>query len=257
MSFLTAARVRAHREINGEYRLLDFYSPLIARRAVPGQFVHVRCSGGLDPLLRRPISIHAVNLEEGTVRLLYRIVGRGTSTLACRQVGDEIDVLGPLGRGFTFPSSRAKIVLVAGGIGVAPLFFLLQRLAGQGHSIYFLFGARTKADLVALDQIDRYGCNLQLATEDGSTGHRGLVTDLLVECLSGADFVYACGPRPMLRRVAQILSEHGIPGEVSLEERMGCGVGACLSCACRTVSGMARVCTEGPVFPVGEVVWDE
>ncbi len=254
--------------VPGCYRL-DLAAPAIAGTAAPGQFLHVRCGDTLDPLLRRPFSIHAVDRERGTVALLYRVVGRGTALLAQKQKDDPVSLLGPLGSGFTMPGSGEKILVLAGGIGVAPLYFLLQELSRLNHRAAVFLGAPTGKQLLCARAIKALGHGVVTATDDGSEGFAGTVTALWEHLLHSRgdaeratipDRVYGCGPRGMLKNLCALLKERGIPGEVSLEERMGCGVGACLSCACRTLDGEGgiryrRACVEGPVFPAGEVVW--
>lgn len=275
----------------GLYRL-TLHAPAICRAAAPGQFVYIRCESALDPFLRRPLSIHGVDRERGEMFLLYQVVGKGSALLAAKEKGDRLAVMGPLGRGFTLPAPGKRVVLVGGGIGVAPLFFLGQELAQRNNRVSFLMGARSAGQLVVGKMERLWGCgeagrgagqdnllapaefdrcreevpaaSFTLATDDGSLGHRGPVTDLLERILAeqGTEMVYACGPRGMLRKTAALLARYGVPGEVSLEERMGCGVGACLSCVCKTVGKgvepfqYRRVCVEGPVFSVEQLIWE-
>lgn len=274
----------------GCYRL-TFFSPEIALLARPGQFLHIRVTPGLEPLLRRPFSIHAVNRRTGTVALFYRVVGRGTGLLAKKKKGELLDVIGPLGRGFTLPAAGQRVALVAGGIGIAPLFFLLQTLAGLVNFVDVFLGARTAGDLLLIREVQElvnecvqkeqyfspanpqpgsfeYSVHasrgkVMIATDDGSCGHRGPVTELLARLLPErkVQMVYACGPVAMLRSVSLLLEQSGVDGELSLEERMGCGIGACLSCVCKTRQengqgfSYRRVCLEGPVFKASEVIW--
>ncbi|AEG14871.1 Dihydroorotate dehydrogenase, electron transfer subunit, iron-sulfur cluster binding domain protein [Desulfofundulus kuznetsovii DSM 6115] len=247
----------------GQYRL-TLYAPVIASCAVPGQFVYIRCTGSLDPMLRRPLSIHGVNRRKGEVLFLYQVVGRGTALLAAKRNGEQLAVMGPLGRGFTLPEPGQRVVLVGGGIGVAPLVFLGHELVQRKNQVCLLVGARSAHQLPVGKEGYTAPFELAVATDDGSCGHHGPVTDLLEKILAGegADMVYACGPRHMLRQTASLLARFGVPGEFSLEERMGCGVGACLSCVCKTAGKggepfrYRRVCVEGPVFPADQLVWD-
>jgi len=270
----------------GYVRLL-LEAPGLAARARPGQFLHVRCGGGRDPLLRRPICMHDAAPAAGTVALLVRVVGRGTAILAASGVGDVLDVLGPLGRGFdaaggggTHAGVHASaqggaLALVAGGAGVAPLAFAAR--ASAGRTVHALVGARTAAELVSVAELGRWGARVRVATDDGTSGHHGPVTDLLEDLLarqgggraSGAldapREVWACGPLPMLRRVAAIAGGAGVRCLVSLEAHMACGVGACRGCAwpaagaagaggCATTPSYVHVCRDGPVFDAREVV---
>lgn len=262
MKHYPALEVLGQEELAPGFYRLSFFSPEIADAAVPGQFLHVKVAPGLDPLLRRPLSVHAVNRRTGEVALLYRLAGRGTELLARKKKGDSLDVLGPLGRGFTLPGPGRHAAVVAGGAGIAPLFFLLQRLFEAGNPAEVLLGARNSKMLLLEKEIRTLGFFVRVATDDGSAGYRGAVTELLAELLAqgGTEMVYACGPVTMLAATARLLEEHSVDGQVSLEERMGCGVGACFSCACRVREGdgrksYRRVCFEGPVFLAGEVVW--
>lgn len=272
MSQLVQAEITGHSSPAPGVYVLEFYAPQVAAEARPGQFVHIRCAEGTDPLLRRPISIHAVDRNSGLVRIMFQVVGRGTARLAEKQDG-VLDVLGPLGNGFggqalhncinNACTENGATVVMGGGIGAAPLFFLLQELAaGEAASrVKVLLGARSADQLLTMDQAVALGFKVQIATDDGSAGLRGPVTYLLAEELrQKTGYVYACGPAPMLKTVCTLLEQAGVPGEVSLEERMACGVGACLSCACRVREPggdetYRRACVEGPVFKAGEVVW--
>lgn len=235
--------------------------------ALPGQFVQVAvsCNASLsasgtlppscDPLLRRPLSVQ--DCRPGELALLYRVAGRGTAQLAGRKPGGSVDVLGPLGRGFPLPAGR-QAILVAGGIGAAPLFYLARTLHAEGKDVFFLFGARDQEGLYLAGELASVTAKLQLATEDGSAGYHGLVTDLLPpEQSYPAAPVFACGPTAMLRTVATLCREARRECFVSLESRMACGVGACLGCVVETSRGgqreYARVCVEGPVFRGEEV----
>lgn len=262
MSLLTEAKVLIQEEVAPGYCRLSLQAPEVALLARPGQFVHVRCSTSLDPLLRRPFSIHTVGREKGVVTLLYRVVGRGTTLLSQVVPGNLLSLLGPLGRGFSLPGTGRKAVLVAGGMGVAPLFFLLKELSRRDNLMHFFWGARSVEELLLKDDIGLEPEQVSFATDDGSYGHKGLVTDLLEPLLASGNsgVVYACGPPAMLKKVAGMLADAGVHGEVSLERQMGCGVGACLSCVCKIKEGAGysyrRVCTEGPVFSAAEVVWE-
>lgn len=239
--------------------LLWVASPEIANQARPGQFVMVRCSEGYDPLLRRPLSIHRVALgerEQGALALLFAVVGRGTRWLARRKEGDMIDLLGPLGRGFEIGPESRNLLLVAGGIGIAPLVALAQKAIANGSEVTLLLGAPTQAQLYPADLLPPQ-VRLVVATEDGSAGTKGLVTDLLARLAAEADQVFACGPISMYRAMAsqgwQILQGKSV--QVSLEVRMGCGFGFCYGCAVETWSGLKLVCKDGPIFELGDIIW--
>ncbi len=247
-------------------------------KAVPGQFAHVRIEDSCDPLLRRPLSIHdIVPSRKGSrslLKIIYEVVGKGTRLLSEKPAGSPVDILGPLGRGFDLKAlARAKqVILVAGGMGVAPLYFLARRLT-ERRKITVLIGARVRGHLVGEEAFKDLGCRVRVATDDGSKGAKGLVTALLERELSVGErrnaavggraaavggcgvAVCACGPKPMLAAVSTAARAHGVPAYVSLEEFMGCGLGACLGCAIRTVSGYRRICHDGPVFDAADIVW--
>lgn len=268
MGVLAFGRVVTNRVISQAYREVVVTAPVIARAAAPGQFVMVRCGRACGPLLRRPLSIHDVNEGDGSVHLLFRVAGEGTSILADLGPGDGLDLMGPLGVGFA-PAPRrenGRIVLVGGGIGVAPLAFLARRATAEGWHVQAVIGARCRDELHGVDELARLGAMVKVATEDGSVGETGLVTTLLPAVLPSADAVYACGPLGMLRAVACLAIDADVPCQVSMEQRMACGIGACQGCTCgaqlgeglRLASGTdqayLRVCRDGPVFWVRKEV---
>jgi dihydroorotate dehydrogenase electron transfer subunit len=241
--------------------------------ALPGQFLHIRVEDSCDPLLRRPLSIHDIiaSRKDGgyIARILYEVVGKGTALLSEKKPFSEIDVLGPLGAGFDLQKIRKEghVVVVAGGMGVAPLFFLARKLiqdaqhASGNSKIIILIGAKTRHDILREKEFKDLGCDVRVATEDGSKGFKGRVTDLLKEQLLAfrgqPSVVCACGPKPMLAVVSAIARQHRVPAQVSLEEFMGCGLGACLGCVIRTTSGYRRICHDGPVFDAADILWKE
>jgi dihydroorotate dehydrogenase electron transfer subunit len=236
------------------YRL-TLCAPLIASSARPGQFVMVSCGPLLDPLLRRPFSIHRRIGADG-LQLLIRVVGRGTELLAQCRPGQSVSLVGPLGQGFRLPDPTASICLVGGGIGIAPLLFLVERLEAPQRCTVVL-GSRTGAELSQLAaEFAQMGCRVATATDDGTLGHHGLVTDLLAAHLPTTDKVYACGPMPMMAAVAGACREARVACEVSLEAHMACGLGACLGCAVPGADGRyLHVCKNGPVMNAEEVAW--
>jgi dihydroorotate dehydrogenase electron transfer subunit len=217
----------------------------------PGQFVMLRAWPGWDPLLPRAFSLYGAGPGE-RVEILLRKIGAGTERLALLETGDSVTVHGPLGRPFAAEPDAAVHLLVAGGIGIAPLLPLAHAL--RGKRVVLLFGGRTKADHPGAGDFAGYA-EVRLATDDGSAGVRGLVTDLLVEALEEEPrpAVYACGPEPMLARVAAVCREAQVPGQLSLEAPMACGYGACMGCVVRTRDGYRRVCLDGPIFRAEEV----
>lgn len=260
MKFQLDATIRAHKRIKGPYFYMVLDAGRIARQALPGQFVSVRVSDGFEPLLRRPFGVHGV---KGTcLEILYQVVGEGTRLLSRKKAGDRLDIIGPLGTGFYYRAASAKsrpVMLVAGGMGVAPLVFLARRLKGRKGCV--LIGAGTAEEILCEKEFKDAGFDVTIATDDGSRGFKGYVSELLGEALSKTDFrpsvIFACGPLPMLREVAETARRCRLAAQVSLEEHMSCGFGACLGCVVKTRQGFQRVCQEGPVFDAREIVWKE
>ena len=255
-------RVIEHEDIGAGYRRLLFDAPEVAGPAQPGQFVHLRVPGLEASALRRPFSIF--NAEDGKLELLYKTVGRGTAALNAARPGDEVRLMGPLGHGFPLKCDGAAL-LVGGGFGVAPLYFLARRLLESPKrptGIVLFVGGRTKADLLALDRFAALGVDVRAATNDGSAGVKGLVTDPLDDELirlrsEGGKFeIFACGPDPMLKAVAMRATGTGMKGWISMDRHMVCGVGACYACIQKTVRGNSRCCIEGPVFAASDLVWE-
>jgi dihydroorotate dehydrogenase electron transfer subunit len=246
--------------------LLRFSSNRIASQAQPGQFLMVRPSKFPEPLLPRPFSIHRVQGDH--IDLLFKAVGQGTRQLAELKKGDRLEVRGPLGRGFVLNEDQEP-VLVAGGMGVAPLLFLAETLKQTQKRFSknpprLFIGARTQNELLRLKEFKQAGVEIGVATEDGSSGEKGLVTGLLKKKLqkpSSNQALFVCGPNLMLKAVGNWAIEKGISCQLSLEARMACGLGACLGCAMARKEGAGftyvNVCQEGPVFEAREVLWDE
>jgi dihydroorotate dehydrogenase electron transfer subunit len=238
---------------------LTFNAPEIATVALPGQFVMVQIGTGKDPLLRRPFSIHQTS-SDGTLQILFKVVGRGTELLAQCRVGVQLSLLGPLGKGFVI-GEPGKACLVGGGMGIAPMLFLascFQQQNKQGVGPKVILGARNRAELQPLiGDFEALGLEVLAATDDGSFGHHGLVTDVLKNLNLGPDFtVYSCGPRPMLAAIHYLCLKENIRCQVSVESVMACGMGACLGCAVPLkAGGYAHACSDGPVFEAGELLW--
>ena len=254
------AKVVEHVEIGAGYRYLVFEAPKMAADLVPGQFVHVRVPDLEASALRRPFSVF--DAEDGRVTVLYKTVGRGTAALNTVRPGDRLSVLGPLGHGFPL-KCEGEAFLVGGGYGVAPLHFLAKRFvaaAGLPRPVLFV-GGRTEADLLALDRFEKLGVEIHVATNDGSKGVKGLVTDPLDDVLAncrnrGTRFeLFACGPDPMLKAVALRATGTDSKGWISMDRHMVCGVGACYACIQKTVRGNSRCCIEGPVFAAKDLIW--
>ena len=252
-----------NREIARDTFLMGLRSPEIVATAKPGQFVMIRVRPGIDPLLRRPFSICAVQDDE-LLLMLYRVVGKGTAIMAEASEGDRFSVLGPLGKGFALPDPHKQAILVAGGIGVAPLLFLVQQT--RTGPIQLMMGFGSAVEIISLELILDNAIDFVIATDDGSAGYAGLVTDLLEAKLNEDGFeketasIFTCGPEPMMKKVAAMALERDIPCQASLEAVMACGVGACQGCSIKAASKedhtYCHVCTDGPVFPVKAIDWN-
>lgn len=248
--------VAENRMVNSASTLLILQSEAPLPDMVAGQFAELQTPGA-SVLLRRPISIHAVDRSANQVQFLIQIVGEGTAALAALKAGQTVNVLIPLGNGFSYRNTHvARPLLIGGGVGVAPLLFLGQELAAHGIRPTFLFGGRNESLILRKDEFVKYG-DLFITTEDGSAGEKGFVTNhsLLMDS-EQFDRIYACGPTPMLKAVARWAKEHETACEVSLEHRMACGIGACLCCVEDTADqGNVCVCKEGPIFEIDRLKW--
>jgi dihydroorotate dehydrogenase electron transfer subunit len=230
-------------------------APELADGARPGQFLMIRC--GEDTVLRRPLSVHRI--EDNRLALLYQVKGKGTEWLSHCKKGSKIDVFGLMGNGFNILSSKKNILLVAGGIGIAPLYYLAESVSKMRKNVTLLLGAANAKQLYPPELLTA-GIKCASATEDGSIGHKGMVTDLIPDYANWADQIFACGPLPMLRYMAKEKDKLGIgnkPVQISLEMRMGCGVGVCYGCTIHTKNGLKQVCKDGPVFSLDEIIWDD
>ena len=244
-----------------DHYLLQIDAPKIASETRPGQFVHVRVPRTHDPLLRRPLSVMLKDGRKGWIRLLVRVAGRGTNILANLAEGSALEIMGPLGNPFALPEPGQEVLLVAGGVGVAPLIHLADALHTSEHKSYIrgCFGAETEDTLVCWNDFAGRCDEFYVRTEDGSAGDKGLVTGAVAAQLhrGNIDAVYACGPPPMMKRVAEMSTDADVVCYCSFEQRMGCGIGACLGCVVPGVEGeYLRVCTEGPVFDSTRLDWE-
>lgn len=248
----------------------------------PGQFLHIKAGSDYDPLLRRPISIHRIGSNPNIIELLYKIEGKGTQLMSRRSKGTYLDIVGPLGNGFRVPKGQSNFILMAGGMGIAPLIALADNLARfRKRTITVILGAKTKEMIICKKELHDIGANVIVVTEDGSEGEKGLATVVLQSVIEQFDLrknpaalppknaksltiaeyspgvgLYVCGPSGMLKAVAAITKYYAIQAQGSFEERMGCGVGACLGCAIKTKNGYKRVCKDGPVFDLEEIAWE-
>jgi dihydroorotate dehydrogenase electron transfer subunit len=260
-------------EVSPTYYKMGIDCPEIASRAAPGQFIMIRVSYQLDPLLRRPFVIHRIQRTNtgsySQVEILYKVVGKGTEIMSEMKKGDGIDLLGPLGNGYRIDSNIRTAILVGGGIGVAPLLSLAENIISQCSrlkSLLLLLGGKGRDDVLCVEEFEKLGVEVRVATEDGSLGHRGVVVDLLLDCLKSRDYstdsfahCFACGPDTMLKEVSKIITKKGISCQISLEDRMACAVGACLGCVVKTKAGgdvYKKVCKDGPVFDSNEIIWE-
>ncbi|WP_341876368.1 dihydroorotate dehydrogenase electron transfer subunit [Defluviitalea saccharophila] len=229
----------------------------IAELAKPGQFVNLYCKGEAR-LLPRPISICEINKEEGTINLIYAVAGKGTEEFSHIEEGETIEILGPLGNGFMIDESKRRNIVVGGGVGTPPLLELVKQLKGE---VDVYLGFRSYPILV--EEFERLGARVHIATEDGSVDFKGNVLELMKKENVKGDIIYSCGPKPMLRAISQWAASQNIPMQVSLEERMACGIGVCVGCVCKTRKKdegdwqHRKVCKDGPVFWSDEVIWDE
>ena len=251
----------------GAYWSMTVAAPGIAEQVRPGHFVAVAVGGPeTSMLLRRAFSVYAASdrgVYGGTVEFVFAVHGRGTEWLAHQRQGDPLDVVGPLGRPFKLPKEAVTATLVGGGYGTAPLFGLAESLRAKGCRVDFVVGAATSDRLFGALEAKRISSSVVFTTDDGSHGEQGRVSDVLPEVLARtrSDLVYACGPMPMLRAVAEVASAHGIPSQVAVEEAMACGIGVCMTCVLPVrgedgVTRMLRSCVEGPVFMGDQLRWD-
>jgi dihydroorotate dehydrogenase electron transfer subunit len=270
------AQVVVNQEISRTYYRMGLAGPDLEVGWEPGQFFMLKIGQGMEPLLRRPFSIHW--MEKGYLEILYRVLGKGTARLPSLRPGEKVDLLGPLGRGFTVPAGLKVAFLVAGGMGVAPLRGLAGRIlarpqgskrlaSGQdrGPKIEVVIGGKRRETILSGEELREMGAQVHITTEDGSLGRKGLATELLEEVIRKykstgrvPSVIYVCGPRALLARVAEMAAQEDIPCQVSLEEYMACGMGACMGCAVKTRThpdSYQLVCKDGPVFEAQEIPW--
>lgn len=255
-----------HEVVPGYFKLvLD--SIELAKKARPGQFLMMKVSESYDPLLRRPMGIYKISNFDGRpcVELLYQVVGKGTISMSKMEKGGKVDILGPFGNGFTIPHQIKEAVFVAGGVGVAPLVILAEKLLKEIPNLktYLFIGGKSKNDILCLDDFEKLNTEISIATEDGSLGTQGLVLGTLKQFMVKKDCrnvsFFACGPGGMLKKLSKLTLENNIYCQVSLDRRMACGFGVCLGCVIKVKTERSEVyknvCTDGPVFDAGEVVW--
>ena len=258
------AKILSNKKAGPGYYKMVVDAPYIARTARPGQFVQIRCSDSLEPLLRRPFSIHRVKgegLRVKGIEILYEVVGKGTEILSKKKEGEFVDALGPLGNGFSLPHAprmRHRAIIIGGGIGVAPLVFLAEELKKNKIKTIVLIGAKTKNLILCEKDFKKFTREVYVSTDDGTYGCKGFISRLFHNILktSEGEFdttVYVCGPYGMLKSIADICSERRFECQVSTEENMACGIGACLGCVVKTKTGNKLSCKDGPVFNAKDI----
>jgi len=246
--------VKANRSLNHDLFVLELTGNSYLPALKPGQFIQVRIEGSQETFLRRPISIHDVDYDQNTIKLLVQIAGKGTEALSGIKEGEKLNIIYPLGNSFSLPAENATILLIGGGCGVAPLMFLGKYLKSKGYKPEILLGFRNSERIIEYDEYASIG-PVYLTTEDGSKGEKGFVTDHTVLQQLRFDHICCCGPEPMMKAVAGYCSGKDILCEVSLEHLMACGFGVCLCCVVTTVKGNLCTCTDGPVFNTKELKW--
>ena len=252
--YLLDLTVRSVERIHERYVLIRLTDEKPLPEMLPGQFVEIQVDGSPATFLRRPISINFVDMQANELWLLVAAVGDGTRKLAALQKGDKLNCLLPLGNGFTMPTEQKKVLLVGGGVGVAPLLYFGKQLKDRGMEPTFLLGARSAKDLLMLEEFEKYG-RVFVTTEDGTAGEKGFVTQHSLLQKESFDQISTCGPKPMMVAVARFARKEGVFCEASLENLMACGLGACLCCVEKTTEGNLCVCKEGPVFDVKRLMW--
>ena len=238
--------VLENNKVNGKYYKLAFQSKTLSQKVLPGQFLQVHINDGNDPFLRRPFSYYRVSGQR--VEMLYEVLGHGTEILSRKKKGDTLQIMGPLGNGFTQAIGKKKRLLVAGGVGVPPLVFLAENYRAD----FLLIGTKSKLEILPRKELKKVKAKILYSTEDGSYGSKGFVTALLEEIILAEDprelFIQTCGPKRMMQAVIALARKYDIQGEASWDETMACGVGACLGCMVETKDGLKRACADGPVF---------
>ncbi|MBE6377673.1 MAG: dihydroorotate dehydrogenase electron transfer subunit [Lentisphaerae bacterium] len=256
---MSECKIISNSRMHGDYFRAVFDAPEIAHKSCPGQFVHIRIDERNDNILRRPFSIH--NAENGKLTIVYKVVGKGTETLSTLKEGTVCDIIGPCGKGFSAPAEDVVPVAVCGGYGAAATFMLTRQSRNGG---VLLLGARSEKDILLTKEYADAGFDVKVATDDGSIGTKGRVTDLFPELLAQYAgkklFFYGCGPHPMLMALAKLLREKGLDGELSVDHIMCCGVGACFGCVVKVNDHAhpgewmyARSCADGPVFKLADI----
>jgi len=235
---------------------LTFAAPGLAAKVRPGQFIHIRITAGMKPFFRRPFSVFRARNKK--IEILYEVVGPGTELLSQKKKGASLDILGPLGNSFSLPGRNVRqVVMIAGGIGIAPFLILSDRLKTKRVQMTLLYGARSAGHVFSFKAFRQNGCRVHIATDDGSRGRQGLVSVLYpqMDPDPATTMIYTCGPRAMMADVQRVTARWGLSAQASCEEVMACGLGACLGCVIKTTRGYRTVCNDGPIFDLREVIF--
>ena len=246
--------VTSNRRLSADLYVIELLTSATLPELRPGQFVQVKVDGSRETFLRRPVSIHDVDIQNNTLKILVQVVGRGTERLSLLRPGESLNIIYPLGNSFSLPLPGERVLLTGGGCGVAPLLFLGKYLKSENNYFEILLGFRNSQRIIELDEYSSLG-KVHLTTEDGSQGEKGFLTTHSVLQNEKFDRVYCCGPEPMMKAVAGYCKKNNITCEVSLENLMACGIGVCLCCIVDTVRGNLCTCTDGPVFNIKELKW--
>lgn len=256
---VTNCKIITNKRITPDHWVMDLESSFLSRNSEAGQFINIKTEErGIDPLLRIPLGVHKIT-KKG-ISLLYKVVGEGTSLLSEKKKGETVSVLGPLGKGFDTSCLKkdSKAVIISGGHGIAPLYALAEESRKKTKDITFLLGTSTKSHVTCAKNLRKMGIKVKIATDDGTSGKKGLVTCLLPEVINKTKketVIFACGPKAMIAATASLAKEYGVKAQVSLDEYMACGIGACLGCAIMTKKGYKYICKDGPVFDSDEIKW--
>ena len=254
MKKIQDCKVKEIRLLNEDTYILDLQLPVIPENIEAGNFAELKVDNTADVFLRRPFSVYSVDYDKKTVGFFVKIIGKGTQLLSQLELNDNLNMIYPLGNSFSTPEHK-KVLIIGGGSGIAPLVLLGKKQKEAGNDVTFLLGGRAAKDIHLVEEFEQYG-EVKITTEDGSLGEKGRVTDHSVfQNITEFTHIFTCGPDPMMHAIGKIAQKNGIECEVSLENTMACGFGACLCCITETTTGNRCVCTEGPVFNVNELTW--
>jgi dihydroorotate dehydrogenase electron transfer subunit len=252
--FIQDLSICSYKQISSDFFILGATDTNPLPKMLPGQFAEIKVDNNPDVFLRRPISIHDVDYDKNILYLLIRIVGKGTQSLSSLKTGDKINLVYPLGNTFTIGGIK-NALLAGGGCGIAPMLYLARHLHKSNIPTTILLGGRTSSDVLEVEQFQKYG-EVHISTDDGSLGEKGFITkNSVLNKIGSFERMFSCGPLPMMKVIAAIAKANQVDCEVSLENTMACGIGACLCCVTETTGGNKCVCTEGPVFNINQLKW--